>query len=89
MSFTVIDILRAWGIEPEARVTWALGAAARDAFAARYGELPAKALRTKTAGKGSHCFAVYPAHDRAFIEGVIRGLLDVEKAARLAQPSLL
>lgn len=59
-TFTLIDVFRLLKIEPLKESTWPAGAACRDAFEKVYGHPPEKELRTKTAGVGSHCFAVYP-----------------------------
>jgi len=59
-SFDVRDLLRALGVEPMPVISWQIGAAVRDAYFTRHQRLPEKELRTKTAGTGSHCFAVYP-----------------------------
>lgn len=59
-TITAIDVFKAKGLEPEPRLTWAVGAAVRERYRDRFGKLPAKELRTKTAGGGSHCLAVYP-----------------------------
>lgn len=68
---TVIDVFKAKGLEPEPKLTWAVGAAVRDRFVDRYGRLPAKELRAKASGRGSHCFAVYPEAFRGVIEDAI------------------
>jgi hypothetical protein len=69
---TVVDVCRDLQIEPEPRLTWPVGNAVRNLYESRYGELPEKALRTKTSGAGSHCFATYPEHMRGDIERIIR-----------------
>jgi len=72
MTITVMDVFRDLGIEPDNRVSWAVGAAVRDLYEAREGALPPKHLRRKTGGAGSHCFACYPESMRVDIERVIR-----------------
>ena len=57
---SVIVRVRALGYEPEKRLDWAVGAAAREEYASATEDLPVKELRVKTSGKGSHCMAVYP-----------------------------
>jgi hypothetical protein len=59
-DFTVVDLIRTLGYEVENELSWTAGNQLRDAWIARTGELPEKRLRQKTAGKGSHCFAIYP-----------------------------
>lgn len=59
-GITVPEVFRALGFEPVPEATWAVGAAVREAWRAETGALPPKALRPKTGGGGSHCFAVYP-----------------------------
>ena len=72
---TVPGVCRGMGIEPDKRVMWAVGAAARDEYKARYGRLPPKELRAKThEKKGSHCFAIYPESMRSFIERMFRSI---------------
>lgn len=72
MSVTVMDVFRDLGIEPDKKVSWSVGAAARDIYEARVGDLPPKRLRRKTSGAGSHCFATYPEWMRGDIERLIR-----------------
>ena len=69
---TVIDVMRALGVEPEPRVSWAVGAAVANRYFAEVGDLPIKALRPKTGGGGSHCFALYPVSWRPIIEDAVR-----------------
>ncbi len=71
-GITIIDVCRALSVDPEPRLTWPVGNAVRDLYEGRYGALPEKALRTKTAGTGSHCFAIYPEDMRGDIERIIR-----------------
>ena len=73
MKITVIDVFRSLGIEPTPEATWFVGAAVRDEYFSRVGELPDKDLRTKTEGHGSHCCAIYAAEIwRPIIEEKIR-----------------
>jgi hypothetical protein len=84
-SLTVLDVMRDLGVEPEPRISWAIGNRARDEYQALYDSLPPKALRPKTAGRGgSHCFAVYPAEMRPTLERIVREF----KTARAAQGNL-
>ena len=57
---TVIDRFRALRVEPDKRVTWAVGNAVMHRYVDECGRQPLKVLRQKTGGGGSHCFAVYP-----------------------------
>lgn len=57
---TIPDVFRLLGYEPVPADTWAAGAAMREAYRGVTGEYPVKALRPKTSGPGSHCFALYP-----------------------------
>lgn len=59
-GITVVDVCRELKIEPLPKLTWPVGARVRDFYEYMYGRPPLKKLRTKTIGKGSHCFAVYP-----------------------------
>lgn len=69
---TIVDVCRDIGVEVEPRLTWAVGNRVRELWEQRHGGLPEKELRRKTAGKGSHCLAVYPEHWRNDIETIIR-----------------
>jgi hypothetical protein len=86
--FTIIQECRRQGYEPTPRVAWELGAAVRDGYVIVYGSPPIKALRGKTHGTGSHCFALYPDEFRPIAAEIIRALLVADRAAALAQPSL-
>lgn len=57
---TVPDAFRVLRLEPTPDVTWPVGDRVRERWFALHGELPRKALRSKTYDPGSHCFAVYP-----------------------------
>lgn len=69
---TVVDVMRDLGLEVTPSLSWSIGAAVRALYEERYGALPDKALRAKTNGAGSHCFAVYPEHMRADIVAIVR-----------------
>ncbi len=69
---TVIDRLRALGLEAGKRTRWELGAAVRQAWLHEHGELPVKELRTKSSGAGSHCFALYPPEFIPTIDRIVR-----------------
>lgn len=57
---TVIDVFRRLGLETDKRKTWAVGAIVARKWLVENGTEPPKMNRRKTAGGGSHCFAVYP-----------------------------
>lgn len=60
-EITVIDVMKSMNIEITPDMSWSVGAAVRERWRMTHnGELPKKGLRSKTAGTGSHCFAVYP-----------------------------
>lgn len=69
---TVIDVFHDLDLEPIPEDTWAAGNAVRDLYEATTGHLPLKALRPKTNGPGSHCFAVYPESWREEIEEIVK-----------------
>jgi len=71
---TVLDVAREIGMKPSSQEAWEIGAAVRDAYEKAVGSLPIKALRQKTNGEGSHCFAVYPEEFRPMIEAAIHRL---------------
>ena len=71
-GLTVIDVMRELRVEPTPDLSWAIGAAVRDAYEQRYGIPPDKALRNKTNGPGTHCFAIYPESMRAEIIKIIQ-----------------
>jgi len=86
--FTTIQECRYQGALPTQRVAWLIGAKVRDAYVDTYGTLPPKALRQKTTGPGSHCFALYPDEFRPIAARIIRAILVAEAAAVAAQPPL-
>lgn len=71
-GITVVDVMKDMGVELEPKLSWAIGNRVREMWERRHGGLPEKALRRKTAGKGSHCFALYPEHWRKDIERIVR-----------------
>jgi hypothetical protein len=71
-GITIVDVMRALQVEPTKRVTWLVGPRVRDRWSDIHGGPPPKALRQKTAGAGTHCFAVYPVAFRPEIEAIIR-----------------
>ena len=83
---TVIDVANAIGVRLTNDQAWRVGAWAREQWRMDHGgSLPIKSLRSKTAGTGSHCFAIYPPSYAPRIEGQIRDL----KAALDSQISLI
>lgn len=85
-TVTVPEVARAMGVDLTKSDAWSVGARVREIYKERTGgDTPAYELRKKTSGKGSHCFAVYPATMRRAIEKVISGV----KPKKSAQGSLL
>jgi len=70
-GITVPGVFKAMNIEPRPEWTWAVGDRLQKMYASEFGTQPPKELRTKTAGGGSHCFAVYPYEWFDRIKGVI------------------
>lgn len=68
----MVEVLRGLGVTPAAPLSWDVGAAVRDAYTTVYGAPPMKALRPKTNGTGTHCFATYPDEFRPLAEAVAR-----------------
>lgn len=71
-KITIVEVARDIDVEMTNREAWSIGAAVRTAYENRTGYLPDKELRQKTAGGGTHCFAVYPPTMRKEIEKIIR-----------------
>lgn len=71
-GITVPEMFASLGMRPTARQSWMAGAAARQRWKEIHGDLPDKALRTKTSGKGSHCFAVYQDSWRDTLAKIVR-----------------
>lgn len=69
---SVNEVAAEMGVDLPPAAAWSVGAIIRERYAARAGELPAKELRRKKSGAGSHCFAVYPEAMREEIARVIR-----------------
>jgi hypothetical protein len=80
--FTIIDVYRRLGFEPEKESTWNAGAAMREKYKEIYGTLPPKQLRTKTCGTGSHCFAIYPDNMMELAEKIVRNCARIEARQR-------
>jgi hypothetical protein len=74
MSITIIQVFRSLGIDPSSDVSWSVGNRVAALYRAEFGADPPKELRQKTAGSGSHCFAVYPAGWRRQIAEIIRAV---------------
>ena len=70
---TVHDVARAMDLELNDEMAWSIGALVAKAWQWQSGTPPLKDLRTKKAGTGSHCFALYPPAFRGRIELIIRG----------------
>lgn len=87
-GFTVIERIRDHRCEPTPELSWAIGAAVRDAYERQHGALPEKVLRPKTSGTGSHCFAWYPDSFRETADRIVRAHLEAAKAAGTAQGNL-
>jgi hypothetical protein len=81
---TVPEVMKALGLEPEPHVSWSIGARVREEYVATMKAPPPKALRPKTSGSGSHCFAVYPPEMVPLIERIV----GEHKAAAARQGSL-
>ena len=73
---SVVDRVRALGLEVHKSLTWPAGDAVRDEWGRRHGRLPEKALRRKASGTGSHCFAIYPPEFRDEMDRIIREVSD-------------
>ena len=87
-QFTVVERVVALGYEPEKNLTWAVGDAARVKWQKLTDSLPAKELRPKTSGAGSHCLAVYPDEFRPEIDGIVEAIAREMHAQDVAQGSL-
>ena len=67
---------------PDKHTAWALGNLMREAWLRdpmSGGELPTKALRTKTNDQGSHCFALYPEEFWPTMDRIINNTLDSDQ----------
>ena len=86
---SVPERIEAVGIEPTNDFSWAVGAAVREEWRRRHGgELPAKGLRRKTHGEGSHCFAVYPDEFVPVMDEIIRSAARARDAEQRRQGRL-
>ena len=57
---TVIDVMRAQGVEPTVRMNHHVGSDVGRLYRRRFGRAPFHACRDKTFGRGNHHMAVYP-----------------------------
>ena len=83
---TVTGRIKALGYESNKVLAWRVGAAIRNKWEHLTGALPAKDLRRKTSGMGSHCRAVYPPKWRADIDATIEKIaaqINAEEARQL------
>ena len=79
MNYTVIEIMLELGVEPEKKVSWMLGNAVREKWKEKTGSSPEYALRPKTSGNGSHCFAVYPGWFRRDMKRIVKRHKDLNQ----------
>jgi hypothetical protein len=79
---TVHDVARAMGLALTDRQAWRAGDLIRRAWEYEHKDPPTKNNRTKKAGTGSHCFALYPPEWQPRIE---RFILSVHAKAAAAQ----
>ena len=81
---TVSERIEALNFDATTRQRWSIGNAVRDRYVKMYGQLPVKALRRKTSGIGSHCFAIYPPEFQPEIDAIIEQYkLSNERQGRL------
>jgi hypothetical protein len=76
------------GLEPTPELTWAAGAKVRDSWMELTGLEPARALRKKTSGTGSHVFAVYPPDFIEQADSIIMKVAEEVEADAAKQTSL-
>lgn len=82
-QFTVRDRLLAHSLRLNKTGMWKAGNVIRDLWLAdprSRGKLPVKELRPKATGRGSHCFAVYPAWFVSAIDEVVGALAAAQQA---------
>jgi hypothetical protein len=80
---TVRDRLEAHGLSLDKIGMWKAGNTVRDLWLLHprsHGKLPLKDLRPKATGRGSHCFAVYPAWFTDQIDSVVVALAAAQSA---------
>ena len=71
-NITVVQVIRAMGINPTNDLTWSVGNRMQALWAKEHGRQPATGLTPKTHGGGSHQHAHYPASWRGTIEDEVR-----------------
>ena len=71
---TVPAMIAELNLKYSKRLAWAAGNLCRHRWEELTGEQPAKELRKKTLGGGSHCFAVYPESFRPEMKRLIESL---------------
>jgi len=59
-QITVMQVFSALGVRPTNEQAWGIGTRIAHLYNMEFGAEPPKALRPKTSGTGSHCFAIYP-----------------------------
>ena len=78
------QVARAMNVDLQPREAWSVGSMIASMYQTRVGHLPTKALRPKTTGAGSHCFAIYPPS----WENEIRAAIEAHVENRSDQGSL-
>lgn len=81
---TVPEVARSMGAVLDSRQAWSVGSAIAAEYHKRCGMQPPKALRPKTSGSGTHCFAVYPPHWGP----IIRRAIEAHLKSSARQPDL-
>lgn len=80
MSITVIQVFRFQGLDPTPQQSWAVGSRVAEMYLREFRKEPPKALRPKTHGGGSHCFAIYPDTWAKRIGTVIESVVEAERS---------
>jgi hypothetical protein len=73
-TVTIHEVCDELGVDPTNEQSWSLGSRMAKLHQDVEWCLPPKALRPKRSGKGSHCFAIYPASWRAAIAKAVRDM---------------
>ncbi|HSG19281.1 MAG TPA: hypothetical protein VLA31_00795 [Burkholderiaceae bacterium] len=73
---TVPQVARSMNVELKPREAWSIGSMIASMYQTRVGSLPTKALRPKSCGSGSHCFAIYPPSWEKEIRAAISAQVD-------------
>lgn len=84
----VVDRVKALEYEPDPRLDWTAGDAARKEYEVATGELPRLAYREKANGDGSHKVAVYPDWFVPRIDKIISDIAEILEIADAAQGRL-